>query len=105
MDTQLLNNIPMFEPLSDAEKSSLAQHFVIRRHAKNTIIMNEGDETNSFYLIISDRVKVYLDDDTGKEVVLNTQQSGEYFGEISLLDGGPRSASVMTLEECQFASF
>ena len=103
MDTELLNNIDIFNILSQDEKSSLAEHFVIRRHAKNSIIINEGDETNSLYIILSGRVKVYLNDDTGKEVVLNVQDSGGYFGEISLLDGGSRSASVMTLEDCQFA--
>ena len=103
MDSELLNQIPMFEPLQQDEKTSLAEHFNIRRHAKNTVVINEGDETNSFYLILSGRVKVYLNDESGKEFVLNVQEKGEYFGEISLLDGGPRSASVMTLEACEFA--
>jgi len=103
MDTELLNTIPMFEVLNQEEKSSLALHFSLRRHAKNTVIISEGDETNSLYIILSGRVKVFLNDDSGKEVVLNVQDSGEYFGEVSLLDGDPRSASVMTLEDSQFA--
>lgn len=103
MDIELLNRIPMFEVLSQEEKSSLSIHFALRRHVKNTIIINEGDETNSLYIILSGRVKVYLNDESGKEVVLNCLNSGDYFGEMSLLDGEPRSASVMTEENCQFA--
>ena len=48
-------------------------------------------------------MKVYLTDDNGKEVVLNIQGEGEYLGEVALLDQGPRSASVLTLEDCRFA--
>lgn len=103
MDTELIKNIPIFEALNQDEKSSIAGHFVMRRHVKNTIVINEGDETNSLYIILSGRVKIYLNDATGKEVILNVQDCGDYFGEISLLDGGPRSASVMTLEDCHFA--
>ncbi|RPI41017.1 MAG: Crp/Fnr family transcriptional regulator, partial [Betaproteobacteria bacterium] len=69
---------------------------------RNTIILSEGDETDSLYIIVSGRVKVFLSDDAGKEVVLGTQGPGDYFGEMAI-DGRPRSASVMTLEPSQFA--
>lgn len=103
MDSELLNKIPIFEVLNDEEKTELAGHFVLRRYMKNTVIINEGDEASSLYIILSGSVKVFLNDETGKEVVLTIQDSGEYFGEVSLLDNEPRSASVMTLEDCQFA--
>jgi CRP/FNR family cyclic AMP-dependent transcriptional regulator len=63
--------------------------------------MTEGDYSDSLYCILSGRVKVFLNDDEGKEVILNVQGPGEYFGELALLDSGPRSASVMALEKCQ----
>jgi CRP/FNR family cyclic AMP-dependent transcriptional regulator len=47
-------------------------------------------------------VKIFVSDDEGKEVVLNTLGPGQYFGEYAMVDGGERSASVMTLEPCQF---
>ena len=48
-------------------------------------------------------MKVYLNGETGKEIILNIEEAGEYFGEVSLLDEGLRSASVMTLEDSCFA--
>jgi len=53
-------------------------------------------------VLLSGRVKVYLSDAQGKEVTLNQLGPGEYFGEITL-DGGPRSASVMAVEDCRCA--
>lgn len=99
----MFDNIPLFSALGDAERAALAEHFVLRRHPKNALVINEGDDTNSLYVIIEGRVKVFLTDEEGKEVILNSQQAGEYFGEVSLFDDGPRSASVMTLVDCQFA--
>jgi CRP/FNR family cyclic AMP-dependent transcriptional regulator len=77
-----------------------AQHAVTRTFPKNTIVVREGDRTDSLYIIISGRVKIYVSDE-GKEIVLGESGPGEYFGEM-VLDEGPRSASVMTLEPTQF---
>jgi CRP/FNR family cyclic AMP-dependent transcriptional regulator len=71
-----------------------------RSYPKNTIIVSEGDETDSLYVLLSGRVKVFVSDEDGKEVVLSTMREGSYFGEL-VLDGGPRSASVMALEPCR----
>lgn len=103
MDTQIFDQLPLFEALDQSHRETLARRFVIRHFPKNTIVIHEGDDTNSLYVILEGRVKVYLADEAGKEVTLNTQGAGEYFGEVSLFDEGPRSASVITTEECQFA--
>ncbi len=87
--------------LGEDEIRALAAHGSVRSFPKNTIIMTEGDETDSLYIIISGRIKVFLSDDAGKEIILRTQGPGDYFGEIAL-DGRPRSASVMTLEPSRF---
>ena len=103
MDTDIFNQIPLFENLSKSERDNLAGRFILRQHPKNSIIINEGDDTSSFYIILKGRVKVYLTDESGKEVILNIQGEGEYLGEIALLDAGPRSASVATIEDSRFA--
>ena len=90
-----------FLGLSEHDISALSRHAVTRAYPKNTIIMNEGDLTDTLYIIVSGRVKVFLADEEGREIVLDTQGPGEYFGEM-VLDEGPRSASVMTLEPCRF---
>ncbi len=84
------------------ELRSLSAQGVIKSFARNAVIVSEGDETDSLYIIISGRVKVFVSDDAGKEIVLGTQGPGEYFGEMAL-DGRPRSASVMTVEPSRFA--
>lgn len=63
----------------------------------------KGDDTDSLYVLLEDRVRVFLQDDEGKEVTLNFHGPGECFGEIALLDDQPRSASVQTIEPCSFA--
>jgi len=103
MDTDLFEKMPLFEVLGPEERKALASHFVFRRHPKNMLVINEGDESDSLYIILDGRIKVYLDDESGKEVILNIQGPGDYFGEVSLFDKGPRSASVITLEKCHFA--
>jgi CRP/FNR family cyclic AMP-dependent transcriptional regulator len=87
--------------LTDAELKAMAEHGVARSYPKNTIIVAEGDRTDSLYIILEGRVKAFVSDERGHEVVLSTQGPGEYFGEM-VLDEGPRSASVMTLEAARF---
>jgi CRP/FNR family cyclic AMP-dependent transcriptional regulator len=77
----------------------LASHGVVRHYPKGAVIITEGDPTDSIYVILSGRVKVYLSDDQGREVVLNEHGPGHYVGELAF-DDQPRSASVMTLEPC-----
>ena len=88
--------------LGPAEIDALAEGALLRTFPKNAVIVNEGDSTDSLYIILAGRVRVFLANDEGKEVTLGTQGSGEYFGEM-VLDGGPRSASIMTLEPSRFA--
>jgi CRP/FNR family cyclic AMP-dependent transcriptional regulator len=87
--------------LTGAELRALSGQGAVKSCGKNTVIVSEGDETDSLYVIISGRVKVFVADESGKEIVLGTQRSGDYFGEM-VLDGGARSASVMTLEPSRF---
>jgi CRP/FNR family cyclic AMP-dependent transcriptional regulator len=89
------------ELLDVIDLRDFAQHAVTRTVPKNTIVVTEGDRTDSLYIIVSGRVKIYVSDDNGKEIVLNESGPGEYFGEM-VLDEGPRSASVMTLEPTKF---
>ena len=88
--------------LAEQHINALAEHGTVKAYPKNAVIISEGDRSDSLYVILSGKVKVYLADEEGKEMVLNTQGPGEYFGEI-ILDEGPRSASVMTLEPSKFS--
>lgn len=87
--------------LTEAELSALSGQGVVKSFPKHAVIVSEGDETDSLFVIVSGRVKVFLADEAGKEIVLGTQGPGEYFGEMAL-DGGARSASIITLEPSRF---
>jgi CRP/FNR family transcriptional regulator, cyclic AMP receptor protein len=76
---------------------ALAERGVQRSYKKNTLLIEEGSQGDTLYLIVAGRVKAFSADARGREVVYGVYGAGEYFGEMSL-DGGPRSASVMTVE-------
>jgi CRP/FNR family cyclic AMP-dependent transcriptional regulator len=95
----VLDKVSLFESLDAVSLDELKTMMVTRVFPKNSIIINEGDENQSLYILESGRVKVYLSDENGREIVLSTQGPGEYFGEMALLDDATRSASVLTLEE------
>jgi len=95
-----LKQVPIFSNLDQEELDSLAAHAVVKTFPKNAIIINEGDETASFYIVLSGRVRVFLSNEMGKEVTLEIEERGRYFGELALLDNAPRSASVITMEKC-----
>ena len=77
----------------------LASRGVLRNYRKNTVILTEGEEGDSMFVLLDGRVKVFANDEHGRELTFGVIEAGDYFGEMSL-DGGPRSASVMTLEPC-----
>ena len=81
---------------------AIAKVATVRTFPKNAIIVNEGDETDSLYVMLAGRARVYVSNAQGREVQLNLIGTGEYFGEVTL-DGGPRSASVMAAEDCRCA--
>ncbi len=89
----------LFAELAPDDVEFIAGHGIVRSFPKNAVIINEGDVSNSLYVILEGRVKVFVSDDSSKEVILNIQGPGEYFGELALIDDTPRSASVMTTEK------
>lgn len=99
----MLTNIPLFSGLSEQELEQISQHTITRTYPKNTVIINEGDPAESLYIIIKGKVKIFLNDEAGKEVIVNCQGAGEYFGELALIDESQRSASVMTMEISTFS--
>lgn len=98
-----LKNISLFEGLPEGDLQAITKLAVTRQYPKNTLVICEGDSSDSLYIVLSGKVKVFLNDEDGKEVTLNIQGEGEYFGELAMLDDAPRSASVVTLEDSQLA--
>jgi len=86
-----------FSQLDEAALRGLAPGGALRSYPKSVVVVSEGDLTDSLYVVLSGRVKAFVSDENGREVVVNLIEAGDYFGEL-VLDGGPRAASIMTLE-------
>ncbi len=93
-----LRAIPIFREATDEDLDKLALHLIERSFPKDAIIVDEGLAGDYMYVIRSGRVKVTKASDDGREQILNLFRAGDFFGEMSLLDNQPRSASVSTLE-------
>jgi CRP/FNR family cyclic AMP-dependent transcriptional regulator len=94
--------VPTPRTISESDLAGLAARGVERTWPKGAVVVTEGDHTDGLYVILAGRVKVYVADPDGRELVLGEMGGGEYFGEM-VLDGGPRSASIQTLEKTRFA--
>ena len=76
---------------------ALAERGTLRRYRRATVLIEEGEQGDSLYIVLAGRVRAYSCDARGREITFGLYGPGEYLGEMSL-DGGPRSASVVTLE-------
>jgi CRP/FNR family cyclic AMP-dependent transcriptional regulator len=90
-----------FAHLDEQALRAMAPGGSVRSYPRSVVVVTEGDPTDSLYVVLSGRVKVFVADDNGKELVLGTIAAGDFFGEL-VLDGGPRAASIMTLEASRF---
>ena len=98
----MLQQVEIFQGLSEDEIDTLTESSIRRSFPKNTVVIHENDPADSLFVIESGRVKVYCSDKSGKEFIMNTQGVGDYFGELALLDDSTRSASVRTVDRCTF---
>jgi len=98
----MLDNVHLFSGLSSAALAEIEQHGTVKSFRKNTIVINQDDETYSLYVILSGSVRVFISGEDGREAVLNHQGAGDYFGDLALIDKQPRVASVMTTEASRF---
>ena len=98
-ETEILKKVPLFAGLGEDALLTLAARLRRRRMPPGTPVVYKGDPAGVLYLIASGRVKVHQATSGGDEVILEVMGPGEFFGEMSLLDGQPRSADVSTLQE------
>ncbi len=94
-----LRNFELFNQIDKDTVEEILSHIHCRSFPKKTQIVTEGDDSHSLYFLLEGRVKIYLDDDNGKEIIVNIHETGEFFGELGLIKSIPRTASVLTLEE------
>lgn len=94
-----LRNIGLFSSVEDANLASIASLLIERRFPKHKTIVEEGLPGDYMYIIREGRVSVSKLSDDGREKILEFLEAGDFFGEMSLLDNAPRSASVRALTE------
>src|SRR5436853_517066 len=100
-EADLLKEVPLFQLLDDHERAELAAQLDAVRFGSDETIFSYGDPGDAIYVISSGEVEVFVKNDTGERVVLEVATRGDFFGELSMLDNGTRSASVIATQETQ----
>ncbi len=95
---QALARVPVFSSLKKRQLEKLARTFSERQCAPGEVIVPQGRGGYGFFILVSGRAKAVRRLDNGEEVVVNQFGPGDFFGELALLDGGPRTASVIAEE-------
>lgn len=95
----LLGTVPLFQRLNSHERGDLERVLESRTFAPGGLIFSSGEPGDSLYIVGTGVVELYVKDDSGAKIVLTVCGPGEVFGELSLFDGGPRTASAVALEE------
>jgi CRP/FNR family transcriptional regulator, cyclic AMP receptor protein len=98
-----LRSVPLFASLDDAATSELRNLLVIHDVPGRTPLFYSGDSGDALYLIESGRVRISVRDADGSDVTLAELAGGDFFGEMALLDGKPRSADATVIEDARFA--
>lgn len=97
----VLRNVPLFSGLTDAELEKLSRVSVRKRVERGAFIVRAAESTDSLYSLLTGRAKVTNTDEEGREIILAWLGPGEFFGEMGLIDGSPRSANVVASETCE----
>ncbi len=90
-----LKNIPLFDQLKSAQLKEIASRCRTGRYKKGDVIFHRTDLSTDLYIVNSGTLKAVLEDDEGDEIVLAHFEKGAFFGELSLLDGKGRSATII----------
>lgn len=98
---ELLRKVSMFGGLGDAELNAIAAIAQRKRYGSRETVVQQADPGGELFVIVSGHLKVVSAGSDGRDNALNVMGPGEVFGEISLLDGEPRSATVTSLDRCE----
>jgi CRP/FNR family transcriptional regulator, cyclic AMP receptor protein len=99
MNHSFLRQVPIFRSLDDPQIERLGELTIRRPYLKGRVIIMAEDKGDSLFIIESGEVKVSIFHEDGREIILSLLGPGEVFGELSLLDGRPRSANVTAHED------
>jgi CRP/FNR family cyclic AMP-dependent transcriptional regulator len=100
-----LKTITPYDTLDERGLESLVNIAIRRNYKKNMVIIQQGDDTNSMFILIEGEMRVYVEDDDGKQLTVRILKPGNSFGEVALIGEFPRTASVVTLTDTVVAAF
>jgi CRP/FNR family transcriptional regulator/CRP/FNR family cyclic AMP-dependent transcriptional regulator len=95
---ELLSTIPLFEGLSSTDLDIVAQRVRPRRYKENDTIFHKDDPGVALYAIVEGKVKIHNETPDGQDCIITIFSEGEFFGDLSMIDGNPRSADATTME-------
>ncbi|MDQ3907002.1 MAG: DUF1003 domain-containing protein [Acidobacteriota bacterium] len=104
MTIEALRTVPLFASLDDGSARALRRLLKPRTLRRGEVLFRQGDAGNALFLIERGRVSIYITDDDGKEVTLAELAQGDFFGEMALIEGKPRTAGARAAEETRLAS-
>lgn len=91
----LIRRVSLFSTLTPAQAETLAATVVKKRFKRGETLVEQGKKTDALYIVLTGRTRVRMTDSKGREVILATLASGDYVGEMSLIDNAPHSATVV----------
>jgi CRP/FNR family cyclic AMP-dependent transcriptional regulator len=103
MTLEALRSVPLFASLTDAAATELRELLTIKNAAAGTQLFHKGDTGDAMYLIETGRVRISIVDDDQKEITLAELAQGDFFGEMSIIDGRQRSADTTVIEDARLA--
>jgi|SRR3954470_16277277 CRP/FNR family cyclic AMP-dependent transcriptional regulator len=102
--TEMLAEVPLFELLDNTERESLCQLLETNQFDKGTAIFSAGDAGDCVHIVIEGRVEVFIQNFEGTKILLRENERGDVFGDISMFDGGPRTATAVAIEDTKTLS-
>lgn len=96
-DPDYLANIRMFDHLDEDDRTSLANVIDELKVAKGHTLFQAGDPGDSLFIVVTGEIELFIKDTVGQKIVLHAAQPGDMFGELAMLDSGPRTATAVAL--------
>jgi uncharacterized membrane protein len=100
-DSALLADIPLFALLDEQERTTLAAQLDLVEQKAGTLLYRVGEPGDALYIVRKGELEIFVENDTGERIVLAHTQEREMTGELSLLDGGPRTASALVTQDLE----
>jgi len=97
----MLRKVPLFSSLKDEELDAINRVSFVKKYPKDMMILLADEEGDTLFIIIKGKVKITAFSENGKEVIFSIMTESDFFGDMSLLDGKPRSASVVAMEDAE----